>query len=170
MSQDVTLTAVDLSRVPALMDSVNALATAMQSGDQTCRGPGAYLCPVVHQHLGQQCAAVVHRSGKLRQRAQAAVAAARPWCRPPTASWPIGARRHRREAWQQEAGRDGRLCLLPEFQAVRYGRGRAQSYNAVSKRFVGNSLWDDFLAYHYTGQRFTANDRRRGEPHSAAAR
>ena len=34
----------------------------------------------------------------------------------------------------------------------------AQSYTAIASRFAARSLWDDFLAYHYTGRQFTAGD------------
>jgi hypothetical protein len=33
-----------------------------------------------------------------------------------------------------------------------------ESYTAIARRFVQDSLWDDFLAYHYTGRSFAPAD------------
>ena len=65
MDQHVTLTAHRPGPVPELMDSVNELAYACRS-HAAGRCPGADLCPIVHEHLRQGGAALLHRPGPLR--------------------------------------------------------------------------------------------------------
>ena len=45
----------------------------------------------------------------------------------------------------------------------------ATSYTEIAKRFSASSLWDDFLAYHYTGKSFDANAQELVLPSKGAA-
>jgi hypothetical protein len=56
----------------------------------------------------------------------------------------------------KKPGASGISIYFPNSQLYSTPVAGAQSYTAVARRFAGESLWDDFLAFHYTGQPFEA--------------
>ena len=54
----------------------------------------------------------------------------------------------------KKAGATGVSVYFPNSQLYRSPVTGPQSYTVVADRFARESLWDDFLAYHYTGQSF----------------
>ena len=148
--------------MPALMDSVNDLAYALQEREPAAGGPGADLCPVLHQRLWQGGAAFLHRPGQLCPVAQAAKAA--------TASVAQAADRragragpggHRREARRPKSrARPASRSTSPTRSSIGSPLTGPQSYTAIARRFADESLWDDFLAFHYTGRPFERDGQR----------
>jgi hypothetical protein len=67
---------------------------------------------------------------------------------------------------RKKPGATGISIYFPNSQLYRSAVTGAQSYTAIAERFVNQSLWDDFLAYHYTGRDFDAGDRQVVEPPS----
>ncbi|MEJ2753990.1 MAG: hypothetical protein P8169_15145, partial [Chloroflexota bacterium] len=55
---------------------------------------------------------------------------------------------------QKKPGATGMSIYFPNSQLYRNRTAGAESYAEVATRFAANSLWDDFLAYHYTGRQF----------------
>jgi hypothetical protein len=51
-------------------------------------------------------------------------------------------------------GATGVSIYFPVSQLYRTPEAGPQSYTALASRFATESLWDDFLAYHYTGREF----------------
>ena len=51
-------------------------------------------------------------------------------------------------------GQPAFLCISPLPELYENPVTGAESYTLVANRFAANSLWDDFLAFHYTGRKF----------------
>jgi hypothetical protein len=56
----------------------------------------------------------------------------------------------------QKAGASGVSIYFPNSQLYQSPVAGPESYLAIAHRFAGESLWDDFLTFHYTGQPFKA--------------
>ena len=84
MSQDITLTAVDLQAMPELMSQPEQLGRGSARGQPAGRGPSPQLCSVLHQHLWPGCAARLYRPGQLCRAGGASKRQAR-WPKPPPA-------------------------------------------------------------------------------------
>lgn len=154
MEKDITLSAIDLGRIPALMDSVNDLAHALQGANQqTIARARTYAqsftsifgedVPPSYIDLGNfaqllKKAGGVPAIGEAADRVLADLGAA------------VIAERHGSE----KPGSSGISVYFPNSQLYRSPVAGPQSYTAVADRFAAESLWDDFLTYHYTGRRF----------------
>jgi hypothetical protein len=69
----------------------------------------------------------------------------------------------------KKPGASGVSIYFPNSQLYQTPVAGAPSYTAVARRFAGESLWDDFLAFHYTGQPIQAGRNEIAVP-SAAVR
>ena len=58
----------------------------------------------------------------------------------------------------KKPGATGLSIYFPNSQLYRNPAAGPQSYTAIADRFAADSLWDDYLAFHYTGRRFEAGD------------
>ena len=56
---------------------------------------------------------------------------------------------------EDKPGATGVSIYYPNSQLYRNPSTGAQSYTAVANRFAEDSLWDDFLAFHYLDQTFS---------------
>ena len=139
----------------ARADGQRQRAVLRPAGCRTAgRGPGADLCPVVHQRLWQECAALLHRPGQLCPVAEARRAAAETWPRPPTACWrPWTRPSSPRSTVPRSRARPASRSISPTPSSTN-PRHRARIVHAIARRFADVSLWDDFLAFHYTGRPF----------------
>ena len=155
MGQDVTLTAIDLQAIPALVGGLNNYAFALQQTDQRAIAqarsyaqpftsifgksvPPSYL-DLGHfvQLLAQSSRepAVADASQKLLSAIKTAVIAEKHGSAKP--------------------GATGISIYFPNSQLYGNPVAGPESYTAIADRFATESLWDDFLAYFYTGRRFT---------------
>ncbi len=154
MGQDSTLTAVDLAAVPALVDEVNQLSYVLQGASQAqiararsyaqsftsifgAKVPASYIdlgnfVRLLINELGDQ--AVIQASEKVLSALSQAVIAEKHGPKKPGAS--------------------GISIYFPNSQLYKTMEGGPRSYTVLADRFVGQSLWDDFLAFHYTGRLF----------------
>ncbi len=57
-----------------------------------------------------------------------------------------------------KSGSTGISIYFPNSQLYQLPTTGPQSYNAIAGRFANESLWDDFLAYHYAGRPFDITD------------
>ena len=169
MSSDITLSAVDLQAFPKVMDSLNDLAFAMQGIGQPqvaqARNYAQSYTSVFGQNvppsyldLGNFAKLVKQQSndpqiGSLVDQLVSDIDAA------------VIAERHGRK----KPGSSGLSIYFPNSQLYRSAAAGAQSYTEIASRFASNSLWDDFLAYHYTGRRFEAAQNTLAVPESGAA-
>ena len=156
MGQGITLSAIDLDALPQLLDNVNGLSYVLQDAPQReiaqartyaqsftsifgKEVPPSYI-DLGHfvQLLKQQT-----RSGNVTRAADGVLAAL---------DAAVIAERHGRG----KPGATGMSLYFPNSQLYRSPVTGPQSYTAIARRFADVSLWDDFLAFHYTGREFDA--------------
>jgi hypothetical protein len=159
ISQNSTLTAVDLAKLPDLTASTNELAYAMtklnQKGVAQARSyvqsftsvfgsnvPPSYL------DLGNLAALLRDNStnADVDQAANRVLAAL---------GQAVIAEKH----GQGKPGSTGVSIYFPNSQLYQNAMTGPRSYTPVAQRFAQESLWDDFLAYHYTGRTFQPSTR-----------
>ncbi|MCO6449185.1 MAG: hypothetical protein J5I90_00225 [Caldilineales bacterium] len=154
LSQSITLTAIDLSKMPELIGSLNHFASTMQDIDQRAvaqaRGYARSFTNIFGRNLPNpyidlgnfaQIVAQQSRDGAIRQAAEQLLA---------SVNDAVIAEKH----GPQKKGATGVSIYFPNSQLYQAPAAGPQSYTAISRRFASESLWDDFLAYHYTGRRF----------------
>lgn len=152
--QSMTLTAVDLAAIPALVGKVNDLAYTLQNANQrTVAQARSYAqsftnifgnnVPPSYIDLGNFVQLLKRESGSqaVSQAADQVIAAL---------NQAIIAEKH----GAKKPGATGISVYFPNSQLYASPITGYQSYNVVAGRFVQTSLWDDFLAYHYTGRTF----------------
>lgn len=158
LGQNITLAAVDLSYIPAVTNSFNALAFAMQSADQADVAQARSYAQSFTSIFGKQAppsyidlghfAQLAGRTSGLRNVGEAAnqVLSA--------LSQAVIAERH----GSKRPGATGISIYFPN--SALYGSAQAgmASYTVAAERFAAESLWDEFLAFHYTGRSFKADD------------
>ncbi len=159
LGRDITISAIDLQQVPALMDSLNALAYQMQNTEQAAiasarnyaqsftnvfgrKGPPSYI------DLGNFVAILMREDGDpaLQKAGQAVLDALQNV---------VIAEKH----GKGKRGASGLAIYFPNSTLYRSPYTGPQSYTAVAERFAADSLWDDFLAYHYNDQTFRPDTR-----------
>lgn len=159
MSRDVTLSAVDLSKIPALMGSVNDLAYALQSDDQsTIAGARDYALaftnifgektPSAYIDLGNFVQILKKESSddNVQQLSGLVLTGIKQ---------AVIAEKH----GSAKKGATGVAIYFPNSSLYRSPYSGPQSYTAVANRFAGSSLWDDFLAFHYNDRLFESATR-----------
>ncbi|MFL7840261.1 MAG: clostripain-related cysteine peptidase [Candidatus Promineifilaceae bacterium] len=158
ISDDVTLAAIDLQKIPQVMDDLNNLAYLLQSDDQ--RGiaqarnyaqsfTSVFGRSVPPSYLDLSNLISIIRQSTSNSQVQQAVDALQS-----SLDEAIIAERH----GQKKPGATGMSIYFPNSQLYRNQATGAQSYAEIASRFAEDSLWDDFLAYHYIGQQFSPAD------------
>jgi len=154
MEQNITLTAVDLSAMPELIDSVNDLAFTLQQARQPVVAQARTYAqsftsifgsnvPPSYIDLGNfvQLLAKESNNGSVSQVANQVLA---------SLNKAVIAEKH----GPKKAGATGISIYFPNSQLYQSPATGPESYTAIARRFADVSLWDDFLAYHYTGRPF----------------
>ena len=154
MSSSVTLTAVDLSKIPNLIRAVDQFAFALQSADQknvasARRYAQNYTSifgddvPPSYLDLAHFAALVKQnvKDAKIAQAADAVVAAT---------GETVLSEKH----GPDKKGSHGISIYFPNSTLFKTPAAGPASYTAIGKRFAQESAWDDFLAFHYTGRTF----------------
>ena len=154
MEGATTLSAVDLEAMPNVIASLNNLASTLQESDQrsvaqarnyaqsftSVFGRGS---PPSYIDLGNfaQMLKRETRSSAITQAADQLIAAL---------DDSMVAERH----GSKKPGSTGMSIYFPNSKLYRHPAAGPESYTTVANRFATNSLWDDFLTYHYTGRQF----------------
>ncbi len=159
IGRTITLTAADLDALPGLIESVDRLAYAMQSDNQSVVARVRTYAqsftsifgkevPASYIDLGDFAALLRQESGNaaVRSAAQEVI---------DQIGRVVIAEKHGPE----KPGSTGVSIYFPNSQLYRSPLTGAQSYTIASARFAEGSLWDDFLAYHYTKQSFELETR-----------
>jgi hypothetical protein len=154
LERDITLSAVDLSAVPALMQSLNDFAYLLQNEDQSIVASGRAYARSYTSIFGQQVPAsfidlgnfvqLVGREATrtdVRQAAQDVL---------DTLQKTIIAERH----GPGKNGSTGMAIYYPNATLYSSAMAGPQSYTVIADHFAAQSLWDDFLAYHYHNHSF----------------
>jgi hypothetical protein len=170
MGRNVTLAALDLGQTPALLDSVNqyayALQTAQQKGVAKARSytqsftsifgsevPPSYIDLGHFVQLVEQVAG----GGAVSDAGDAVLAA-------------IDQAVLADKNGAEKSGATGVSIYFPNSQLYGSPVAGPPSYTAVAERFAQDSLWDDFLAFHYTGRQFEPSSTQLAVPEAAAVR
>lgn len=154
LDRNITLAAVDLSQIGALREATNELAFALQGINQKIAAQARTYAqsftsifgssvPPSYIDLGHfaQLAAQNSRDPKVASAADQVMQALGQF---------VVAERHGRN----RAGATGVSIYFPSSQLYQNAAAGPQSYLVTSQRFADRSLWDEFLAFHYTGRRF----------------
>ncbi len=157
IGKGVTLTGVDLSALPDLMSQFNNFAYVLQSEDQSAVASArtyaqAYTSifgkevPPSYIDLGNfvQLTAKQVGSSAVNQAARTVMDALNRL---------IVAEKH----GSAKPGSTGVAIYFPNSTLYRSAYTGLQSYSAIADRFVKNSLWDDFLAFHYSNRSFESD-------------
>ncbi len=169
MGRNVTLAAVDLSAVPALVDSVDKLCIALQGANQNsvaqARGYAQSFTSVFGQQVPPAYIDLGHWAQLLKQtNAGASVNQA--------VDSMLGAMQNAVLAEKHGSGKPGATGVaiyFPNSQLYRTPVTGPASYSKIASRFASTSLWDDYLAFHYTGRAFDASSQQAVVPESGTA-
>jgi hypothetical protein len=157
VGQSSTLTAVDLAKINILNKSLNQLVFTFQKANQKAIASSRSYAqsytsifgsqvPPSYIDLGNFVQIVKQQSGRaeVNQAADMVLANIRQ---------AVVAEKH----GTKKPGSTGIAIYFPNSQLYQSSITGAESYTAIANRFATQSLWDDFLAYHYTGQQFSIN-------------
>jgi hypothetical protein len=149
LERNITLSAVDLGQIPALMEQVNQFSYAMQNEDQsviaTARNYARSYTSIFGNKVPPSFIDLGHftqlvgresRNNSLQQTAGDLLA---------VLGKTVIAERH----GSDERGSTGISIYFPNSTLYSSPMAGPQSYVAIANRFAEGSLWDDFLAYHY---------------------
>ncbi|MCA9925994.1 MAG: hypothetical protein KC421_26665 [Anaerolineales bacterium] len=158
LEQNVTLTAVDLAVLPALMDSVNNLSFTLQDADQRSVAQARSYAQSFTSVFGSDIPASYIDLGNFvqllqRQSSSSAVSAATNNVLA-AINQAVIAEKH----GPNKPGATGVSIYFPNSQLYNNPITGPESYTAIARRFAQDSLWDDFMAFHYTGRTFSSAD------------
>jgi hypothetical protein len=157
IGRTVTLTAVDLDKLPDLMTQFNNFAYILQNEDQsvvaTARDYAQSYTSVFGKKSGPSYIDMGHfvqlvsreaNSSEVTQAANEVITAM---------NNTIIAEKH----GTGKPGSTGIAIYFPNSTMYNSPYTGPQSYNILAERFVKSSLWDDFLAFHYNDRSFRSN-------------
>lgn len=169
ISRDVTLTAVNLDALPDLMQRYNEFTYQLQSEDQSLVASARNYAqsytsifgedvPPSFIDLGHFAQLVAKQTGS-----KGAASAAKKLMTALNAA--IVAEKH----GPVKPGSTGIAIYFPNSKLYRSPYTGLQSYTEIASRFASESLWDDFLAFHYAKRPFELDDAQAVIPDSGAA-
>lgn len=154
VGKNATLSAIDLSKVPALMDSLDDFSYALQNTDQSLVAAARNYAlsftsifgrsvPPSYIDLGNFAAIIRQetRDSTVRQLSEGVLQAI---------DQAVIAEKH----GTGKNGATGIAFYFPNSTLYRNAYSGPQSYIAIADHFAENSLWDDFLAFHYYNRAF----------------
>jgi hypothetical protein len=154
LEDNITLTAIDLSAMPSVISAVNDFSYALSGTGQKAIAKARTYAQSYTSIFGKKVPPSYIDLGHFAQQAveqsqdQDLVASAQAVL--DAVNKAVIAERH----GGNKSGSTGISIYFPNSQLYGSPVAGPQSYNAVASRFVDESLWDDFLAYHYTGRTF----------------
>lgn len=154
LGRDVTLTAIDLQALPDLMASVDSFAYSLQGLNQRTVAQARNYAQAFTSIFGSNVPASYIDLGNFaellkREGGNATVSRAAD-----TVMAALGRVVLAEKHGPNKPGATGVSVYFPNSQLYRSAVAGPQSYTAIARRFVESSLWDDFLAFHYTGRQF----------------
>jgi hypothetical protein len=154
IGKSITLTAARMDAVPALMDSVNQLAFALQKENQAVPARARSYAQTYTSIFGSDVPPSYIDLGSFAQLLQkestsAAIRSAASAVLDKIKQVVV-AEKHGPE----KPGATGISIYFPNSQLYQSAMAGASSYTIIADRFARDSLWDEFLAYHYTKTSF----------------
>lgn len=154
LKQGVTISAINLDALPALMESVNTFSYALQNENQQLVAEArsytqSYTSifgkqvPPAYIDLGHFAALLANntRDADVKQSAEQLFAALQQ---------AVIAEKH----GPGKKGSTGLAIYFPNSTLYSSPLAGPQSYTVIANRFAQTSLWDDFLGFHYTDRNF----------------
>jgi hypothetical protein len=156
LERNITLAVVDLAALPALNDRVNELAYQLQQAEQRdvakARNYAQSFTNVFGSNVAPSYIDLRNFAGLLKQASRSApVSQAVDGVLAALSDAVVSSRNG-----ANRAGASGVSIYFPNSQLFQNPATGLQSYNVVAGRFVQESLWDEFLTFHYTGRSFDA--------------
>lgn len=150
----VTLAAVDLGEIAALNDSTNAFAYTLQSASQNqvarARSYAQSFTSIFGQQVPPSYLDLGHLTQLLRSESGSRAVADSAVDVLAALDRAVIAEKH----GHKKPGATGISIYFPNSQVFQSPYAGAASYTTVARTFASESLWDDFLTYHYTGRQF----------------
>jgi hypothetical protein len=156
LEQGVTLTAVDLEAISGVNQSVNSLALALQESEQKPIAQARTYAQSFTSIFGSEVppsyidlgnfVQFLKRTSNNREVTQAADQVLA------SLEQAVIAEKH----GEGKPGASGISIYFPNTQLFRNPASGPESYTVAANRFASQSLWDDFLVFHYTGRDFDA--------------
>lgn len=170
LERNITLAAVDLAALPALNDRVNELAYQLQQAEQRdvakARTYAQSFTSVFGSNVPPSYIDLRNFAGLLKQASRSApVSQAVDGVLAALSDAVVSSRNG-----ANRAGASGVSIYFPNSELFQNPATGLQSYNVVAGRFVQESLWDEFLTFHYTGRDFDAMPDQAATPALGAVR
>ena len=159
LEQSMTISAIDLTSLPTLEQGMNDFAYALQDEDQGLVAQARDYAQSYTSLFGQQVPpsyidlghfaqlmAANSSNATVKQTAQQLVA---------DLQSTVIAEKH----GSGKKGSTGLAIYFPNSTLYASPVAGPESYTAIASRFAAESLWDDFLAYHYTDRTFDTQTR-----------
>lgn len=169
LNDSITITAVDLSKMPALNEQVNQLAFELKGVDQAAVAKARTYAQSFTSIFGSNVppsyidlgnfVQILAREAPRSTLSQSASNLLK------SLQQAVVAEKH----GPKKPGATGISIYFPNSQLYRNPATGPQSYTVIADRFSEQSLWDDFLAYHYTGRSFEMENRSVVIPESGTA-
>jgi hypothetical protein len=169
LEQGITISAIDLEKFPALLESTNNFAFMLQNEDQQLVAEARSYAqsytsifgrqvPPAYIDLGHFAMLVANNTSnpRVKQAAEGLLSALKQ---------AVVAERHGPE----KKGSTGLAIYFPNSTLYSSPLAGPQSYTVIANRFAAESLWDDFLAFHYMDRSFDAQTREPVLPGPGAA-
>ena len=169
LERSITLTAIDLSAVPQLIQRLNDLSLAMQDARQASIAKARSYAQSYTSIFGSQVPPSFVDLGSLAGLLQQEVSDQQV---DRAAGDLLDAIKQVVVAERHGAGKPGSTGISIYFPNSKlYGNPVAgpQSYTIAARRFAEQSLWDEFLAFHYTGETFEAGEDQVAVPSSGTS-
>ncbi len=169
LSQNVTLTAADLSKIPALNQSLNSFLNALQQENPKAIAKARSYAQNYTSIFGSDVPPSYIDLGHFTLLALQGVnnPALQQFAEPL-----IGAINDVVVAEKNGPGKPGSTGIsiyFPNSDLYRSAAAGPQSYNVAAGRFVDESLWDEFLTFFYTGNSFAGDTRSASAPADGAS-
>ncbi len=159
MEKNITISSIDLQKLPALMQSMNDFSFALQDEDQRLVAEARNYAqsytsifgrevPPSYIDLGHFAVLLANNTSNTRVKQ--------------TATQLVGSLQEAVIAERHGSGKKGSTGLAIYFpNSTLYSSPLTgpQSYTAIANRFASESLWDDFLAFHYIDRGFESQTR-----------
>ncbi len=170
LERNITLAAVNLAALPALNDRLNELAFQLQQANQQdvakARNYAQSFTNVFGSNTPSSYIDLGNFAGLLKQASRSAqVSQAVDGVLAALSDSIVSSRRG-----GNKPGATGVSIYFPNSNLFKNPATGLQSYNVVAGRFAQESLWDEFLTYHYTGRGFEAMPGQAAAPDAAAVR
>ncbi len=152
MGQNVTITAVDLAAMPNLMSDFNDLAVALQDANQRTVAQSRTYAQSFTSVFGSNVPASYIDLGSFVQLIRREIGGSRVTQAVDEVMTSLDRAVIAEKHGPKKAGATGISIYFPNSELYRNPAAGPESYAAIADRFAQESLWDDYLAYHYTGR------------------